>query len=440
MSKFSKVKISDIGQTITGKTPSSNDPEDFGSEYMFVTPSDSFDKKIMNFTERYLSVEGVEKLSNKLLPPKSIMVTCIGSAMGKVAMNETSCITNQQINSIVPNKLYDSDYIYYAIKNNYKVLRNAATGSTALPLLNKTDFDFLEFPIHKEKDYQKKISSVLSPIDTKIELNNSINRELEAMAKTLYDYWFVQFDFPNEQGKPYKSSGGKMVYNAELKREIPEGWEVGCIGDYCLSTGGFAFKSSWWTNKGVSVIKIKDIQEDYTIDISNLAKVELIDKKIDDKFKAKPGDILIAMTGATVGKYGIVPITDYPIYVNQRVGYFNLGKEPTEKLPYLINSLNQSYFREVIFSLASGAAQPNISNEQINKISLVNPEKTIVNNYNLRFAPFYKTILNNQRQNQQLSELRDWLLPMLMNGQVTLKEAEETLSMAAEPGGEYKNG
>ena len=287
---------------------------------------------------------------------------------------------------------------------------------------------------------QAKIAKVLSDLDTKIELNNRINRELEAMAKTLYDYWFVQFDFPNKQGKPYKSSGGKMVYNSELKREIPEGWEVGNIGNYCPSSGGFAFKSSWWTNEGVSVVKIKDIQEDYTIDISNLAKVDLTDKKIDNKFKAKPGDILIAMTGATVGKYGIVPITDYPIYVNQRVGYFNLGNEPTEKLPYLINSLNQPYFREMIFSLASGAAQPNISNEQINRISLIIPDRTIVNKYNLKFAPFYKTILNNQRQNQQLTELRDWLLPMLMNGQVTVKEAEECLSMAAEPSVEYKKG
>jgi len=289
-----------------------------------------------------------------------------------------------------------------------------------------------------ERKIQDRIAKVLSDLDAKIELNNKINRELEAMAKTLYDYWFVQFDFPNEQGKPYKSSGGKMVYNAELKREIPVGWEVGNIGNYCPSSGGFAFKSSWWTNEGVSVVKIKDIQEDYTIDISNLAKVDLTDKKIDDKFKAKPGDILIAMTGATVGKYGIVPITDYPIYVNQRVGYFNLGKEPTEKLPYLINSLNQPYFREMIFSLASGAAQPNISNEQINRISLIIPDRTIVNKYNLKFAPFYKTILNNQRQNQQLTELRDWLLPMLMNGQVTVKEAEESLSMAAEPSVEYK--
>ena len=268
---------------------------------------------------------------------------------------------------------------------------------------------------------QKKIANILSSFDSKIELNNKINKELESMAKTLYDYWFVQFDFPNENGKPYKSSGGKMVYNQELKREIPERWEIGCIGDYCKSTGGFAFKSSWWTEKGVSVIKIKDIQENYTIDISNLSKVDLSNKKIDDKFKAEAGNVLIAMTGATVGKYAIVPITDNSIYINQRVGYFNLGKEPTKKLPYFINSLNQSYFREMIFTLASGAAQPNISNEQINNIKLLIPKKDIVENFNNKLSSFYKLILNNQQQNQELSKLRDWLLPMLMNGQVRVK-------------------
>ncbi|MFV0375779.1 MAG: restriction endonuclease subunit S [Mangrovibacterium sp.] len=202
----------------------------------------------------------------------------------------------------------------------------------------------------------------------------------------------------------------------------PEGWETGCIGDYAPSTGGFAFKSEWWSDYGVSVVKIKDIQEDYTINLSNLSKVDLTDKKIDDKFKVKSGDVLIAMTGATVGKYAIVPITDYPIYVNQRVGYFNLEQDPIKKLPFLINSLNQNYFREAIFILASGAAQPNISNEQINSILLVLPQREILETYNELLETSYHRILNNQKQNQQLSTLRDWLLPMLMNGQVKVSD------------------
>jgi type I restriction enzyme S subunit len=418
MNKLIAIEIGKLGITITGKTPSSNNPEDFGTEYMFITPSDSFDDKMIFKTNRYLSEVGINKLKNKVLPPKSVLVSCIGSAMGKVIMNHSSAISNQQINSIIINKNFDSDYIYYNLKNNYKLLRNAAAGSTALPMLNKTDFDKLIINIHKELVDQQKIASVLSALDSKIELNNKINAELEAMAKTIYDYWFVQFDFPNAKGKPYKTSGGKMVWNEELKREIPEGWENGVFLNYYPSTGGFAFKSSWWTDKGAAVAKIKDIQENYTLDTSNLARVDVSDKNIDRKFLAKAGDILIAMTGATVGKYAIVPITDYPIYVNQRVGYFNLGNEPTKKLPFLINSMNQEYFRNAIFTLANGAAQPNISNEQINNIQLLMPEKKLINTYNNIFQSYYKQILNNQLENQKLTELRDWLLPMLMNGQV----------------------
>ena len=288
----------------------------------------------------------------------------------------------------------------------------------------------LKLPI-LEETVRNKIGDFYEIISKKIELNNRINAELEAMAKTLYDYWFVQFDFPNspplegwQNSKNfdgvvgYKSSGGKMVYNETLKREIPEGWEVKTVGDYCKSTGGFAFKSSWWTDNGMPVVKIKDIQEDYTINLSGLAFVDISDKNIDDKFKAKPGDVLIAMTGATVGKYAIVPYTEKPLYVNQRVGYFNLGIKPEKKLPFLINSLNQKYFRESVFTLASGAAQPNISNEQINNIQLLLPSKEIIELYNKVFEPYYSKILLNQKQNQELSALRDWLLPMLMNGQV----------------------
>ena len=415
-------------------------------ELVFLNTSDVLEGKIL--INHYSKVSELKGQAKKTIKNGDILYSEIRPKNKRYAyVKEISNVEDYVVSTklmVLRNnsKLLDTDYLYHFLTNEYTINYLQKRAENRIGSFPQITFDVLKtlqiwLP---DNSVQKSIAKVLSDLINKIELNNRINRELEAMAKTLYDYWFVQFDFPNEQGKPYKSSGGKMVYNSELKREIPEGWEVGNIGNYCPSSGGFAFKSSWWTNEGVSVVKIKDIQEDYTIDISNLAKVDLTDKKIDNKFKAKPGDILIAMTGATVGKYGIVPITDYPIYVNQRVGYFNLGNEPTEKLPYLINSLNQPYFREMIFSLASGAAQPNISNEQINRISLIIPDRTIVNKYNLKFAPFYKTILNNQRQNQQLTELRDWLLPMLMNGQVTVKEAEESLSMAAESSVEYKKG
>ena len=314
-------------------------------------------------------------------------------------------------------------YLYYKLTQPFvtNYLQGIAENSvSAYPSIKPEAIGNLRFSF-PDLSTQQKIASLLSTIDDKIELNNRINDNLEQMAKTLYDYWFVQFDFPDENGKPYKSSGNKMVWNEVLKRDIPIGWELKTIGDYCKSRGGFAFKSSWWTTFGESVIKIKDIQENSTLNLSDLSLVNLEGKNIDDKFKAKAGDIVIAMTGATVGKYAIVPNTNKQLYVNQRVGYFDLGLSPTIKLPYLINSLNQKYFREAIFTLASGAAQPNISNEQINSIQLLMPTNQLIENFNSQLKSSYDKILNNQNENQQLSSLRDWLLPMLMNGQVKVE-------------------
>src|SRR5699024_33351 len=156
-----------------------------------------------------------------------------------------------------------------------------------------------------------------------------INQELEAMAKTLYDYWFVQFDFPAYLSgtlsgvEGYKSSGGKMVYNEELKREIPEGWEDKRFGDYGTVRSGFAFKSSSWVESDLPVVKIKDITEEGEIDLSNLAYVNSVDATKAIRFKASPGDLVIAMTGATVGKFAIIPYTEKNIYINQRVGLYD---------------------------------------------------------------------------------------------------------------------
>ena len=153
-----------------------------------------------------------------------------------------------------------------------------------------------------ELSEQKRIGKLLRSIDSKIELNRQINQNLEAMAKQLYDYWFVQFDFPNEDGKPYKSSGGAMVWNEELKREIPQGWSNMSIGDYAPCKSGYAFKSKDFGGKGLPVIKIGNIQENYTLDMTDSQCIDLFNKTL---FLAKRYDLVIAMTGATIGKFAI---------------------------------------------------------------------------------------------------------------------------------------
>ncbi|UTH26226.1 restriction endonuclease subunit S [Actinobacillus suis] len=306
----------------------------------------------------------------------------------------------------------DVEYIYYLL--HYLDLGNQKSGS-GVPTMNRNHLHPLKIKAYTDLETQQKISQVLTTLDRKIALNQQINAELEKMAKTLYDYWFVQFDFPDENGNPYKSSGGEMVYHPELKREVPKGGRK-TIGDYCKSTGGYAFKSSEWVESGNPVIKIKNIQEDGSLNISDIDFVDLSNKTIDEKFKVNVGDIVIAMTGATIGKFALIPKTDSDLYVNQRVGVFKLSA--VEKLPFLINTLSQDYFRKSIIELSGGAAQPNISNEQINNIELIYPVENIIANFNEKLTASYKQIIQKRYETQKLTQLRDFLLPMLMNGQV----------------------
>ena len=237
------------------------------------------------------------------------------------------------------------------------------------------------------------------------------------MAKQLYDYWFVQFDFPNGEGKPYKSSGGAMVWNEKLKREIPNGWTVKTVGTYANCKSGYAIKSSDFKAKGIPVIKIGNIQEDYTL---NMNGCQYIENNANKQFYAYQNDVVIAMTGATIGKFAIVPYSETGYFVNQRVGKFELGNNPIERMPYLINSLKIDYFRNQIFQLASGCAQPNISAEQINNISLLYPSTKILSEYNMKCKWMYEQMVNCRYQIDILTKLRDKLLPLLMNGQASV--------------------
>ena len=406
MSEWKEVSLSKIGKTITGKTPSSQYPEDFGDEMPFITPSDSFEKKYINKSERFLSRSGSDRLKEKIISPNSIMVTCIGSAMGKVAKNSLPSITNQQINSIIVNENFDSDYIYYLLKNNYAVLRNAASGSTAIPILNKTDFDNLRFKVELDLNEQRKMISILSTIDDKIETNNQINQELEDMAKTLYDYWFVQFDFPDQNGKPYKSSGGKMVYHPELKREIPEGWGVENLFNVAEVQYGYPFSTDYFnsTGEGVPVIRIRDILGN---DITNYSTEE-----VEDKYKINVGDVLIGMDGNFHMNYWIKE----DCYLNQRVVKVNSDKLPNMVLKYQIEPFIKLREKSV-----SRTTVGHLSDKDLKAINVILPKDKYLSSIFEKFESILENIIINQQQNQELTQLRDWLLPMLMNGQVKVE-------------------
>lgn len=407
MSEWKEVSLSELGKTITGKTPSSQYPEDFGDEVPFITPSDSFEKKYISRSERYLSRLGSDRLKDKIISSDSIMVTCIGSAMGKVAKNSLPSVTNQQINSIIVNENFDSDYIYYLFKNNYAVFRNAASGSTAIPILNKTDFDNLRFKVELDLNQQRKMVSILSKIDAKIEINNQINQELEAMAKTLYDYWFVQFDFPDQNGKTYKSSGGKMVYNPELKREIPEGWGVEKLGDI-----------SQYVSEKVDSFEL-NIENYVGTDnmIAGMGGIELTTSipKSGTSTKFSAGDILISNIRPYFKK----------IWLSDRTGGCSadvlcIRTNRTISKEFVYATLARDDFFNYDVAGSKGSKMPRGDKKHIMEYPIVF-EFGIAEQYSKIVKPIYEAVHENNNQNQELTQLRDWLLPMLMNGQVKVE-------------------
>ena len=416
MSEWKEVSLSEMGKTITGKTPSSQYPEDFGDEMPFITPSDSFEKKYINKSDRFLSRSGSDRLREKIISPNSIMVTCIGSAMGKVAKNSLSSVTNQQINSIIVNENFDSDYIYYLLKNNYAVLRNAASGSTAIPILNKTDFDNLRFKVELNLNEQRKMVSILSTIDDKIETNNQIIQELEAMAKTLYDYWFVQFDFPDQNGKPYKSSGGKMVYHPELKREIPEGWGVESVKDFesNIITGKTPSRKNSDNFGGkIPFITIGDIRGNTFVYSTSETLTDLGASVQNNKYL--PQDSLCVSCIATVGEIGF---TTEPSHTNQQINSIVFEDETNR---YYLYFALKNYFENANASAKTGNTFANMNKEDFSGIKIIFPNKEIKNNFHKITETYFSQIKCLQGQNQQLTQLRDWLLPMLMNGQVKVE-------------------
>ena len=415
MSEWKEVSLSELGKTITGKTPSSQYPEDFGDEVPFITPSDSFEKKYISRPERYLSRLGSDRLKDKIISSDSIMVTCIGSAMGKVAKNSLPSVTNQQINSIIVNENFDSDYIYYLFKNNYAVFRNAASGSTAIPILNKTDFDNLRFKVELDLNQQRKMVSILSKIDDKIEINNQINQELEAMAKTLYDYWFVQFDFPDQNGKPYKSSGGKMVYNPELKREIPEGWGVESLVDNTLSTvikpgiDEFTQKTYLATADVVNT----SIKGGRLITYDNRETRANMQPSVNSVWFAK----MKSSNKHLFLSHSMKELIDSTIL---STGFMGLQCKE-ESFEYLASFISDPDFEIFKDKLSHGATQQAVNVNDLKSILVTIPDDYTLHEFHKKVKSIFLNIGRNTVEDKYLNSLRDWLLPMLMNGQVKVE-------------------
>lgn len=328
--------------------------------------------------------------------------------------------------------LEKNEKIPYAIKNIgvfscegenkakwlYYYLRSPSAKSHINRYLNGAVQKFLplgalrDFPVIHFDDQKASLVKVLEILDAKIECNNCINTELEEMGKTLYDYWFVQFDFPDANGKPYKSSGGKMVYNPTLKKEIPAGWRHSTIGEtFKTHLGGTPSreKEEYWTPSEVNWLSSGENPSTFVVEpderISNLGLQNSPAKLLPE------GTVILSIV-----RHLRASILGIEAATNQSV--VGIVESSAFKhcfiYPYLVREIPR------LMVLRTGAQQPHINKGVLDESLLVVPDESTLEAYTSLAAPLFLQIKNYHQQNRELTQLRDWLLPMLMNGQVTV--------------------
>ena len=335
------------------------------------------------------------------------MIGTIGNIYLEESNNINYAIKNMGVFSCGNEK--KARYLYYYLQSNFaKQYINQKLAGAVQKFLSLGELRSFPVPSFDEQLYNS--ISILSWIDKKIELNNRINTELEVMAKELYNYWFIQFDFPDEFRRPYKSSGGKMVYNDVLKREIPEGWEVKNLLDIVEWVSGaqppkatFIYQPQ---NGYVRFIQNRDYAGDTNVTYIKESK----NNKVCDVF-----DIMMDKYGdagrVRYGLAGAYNVALSKIKVNVRYGQ-----------EYIRKFLESDSVYNYLYNACMASTRASLNGEILGNLNIAIPNDTLLKNFEMRNEQIINQILQNKQENEILSNLRDFLLPMLMNGQVTVSD------------------
>lgn len=400
MEEWKEILIGDLGTIITGKTPKTSIKENYGGEIPFLTPSDDMSFRSAPKTKKTITQRGLSEVKNCLIPKDSICVSCIGS-VGYVVITKQNTVTNQQINSIILKDGYDVDFIYYLMTIVGKDLNRLSQTSTAVPIISKSTFSNTRISVPSLK-VQKRISSILKSLDDKIENNRKINENLEQQAQALFKSWFVDFEPFREQ--PFVESELGM---------IPEGWRVDNLDNLCS-----------FISRGLSP-KYKDNTDQWVLgqtcvrnNIVTLTNARTHEPKANTEKKVKQWDILINSTGiGSLGRVGIV--------------YFDKDNIAFDSHLTVVRSKDELYKHYIgrnllmrqleIENMAIGSTgQTELPKESVKTMQLIVPDKASVQRFNKFIEPIALRMYQTYDENNNLSLLRDTLLPKLMSGEIKL--------------------
>lgn len=420
MNKWTYTTLGKISEIITGPFGSQLHQSDYVEQGIpVVMPQDIDNRKVNYASINYVSNEDAIRLERYKTIINDILYARRGDVEKHAFIKEkdngvlcgTGCLRVRITTSEV-----EPEFISFFLnrEETRKWLVTHAVG-TNMPNLN-TDIlsDVpIAYPLLEE---QRRIVQVLNSLDEKIALNSAVNDNLEQQAKLLYDYWFTQFDFPDENGEPYRSSGGKMVWNEQLKRTIPDGWTTNPLSDIFTFKSGYSFSSDLYEVSGkYKLLTIKNVQNNgINLNVDNY--INVLPDNVPDYCLLKAQDILMSLTG-NVGRVGIMYADNCllnqrvalaePVNINQRVFVYFLLKS---------DIIHKQY--EMI---ANGSSQQNLSPIEAEKVIIAyNPE--VATKFSTLCNEYLNTIVSNLAENQELINIRDWLLPILMNGQATISD------------------
>jgi len=407
MEELKKYLLKDIAVTQTGPFGSQLHEEDYvNNGTPIVTVEHLGDLGFSLIKLPLVSDVDKTRLKKYILKEGDIVFSRVGSIdrCTYVSKKEEGWLFSGRCLRVRFNEKADARFISFYFRQKYfkEMMLNISVGAT-MPSLNTALMDniLLFLP---SKETQQKVASVLSSIDSKIELNNRINTELETMAKTLYDYWFVQFDFPDANGKPYKTSGGKMVWNKELKREIPERWKVLDLHEIAKCIMGQSPKGESYNQNYIGTPLLNG-PADYENGALKGRTYTTEPTRLCQK------DDLVLCIRATIGNL---------VYSEQE---FCLGRGVAAVRP------NEKRISELVYFLllqeierfkiqATGSIIVGITKDDLIESKCLIPDDELIDTFHKLIKPQFDKIRINIKENQKLTELRDWLLPMLMNGQV----------------------
>ena len=410
---WKEIKLGDVFRTSSGATPLTTELSYYkGGNIPWINSGELASPYIYS-TSNYITQKGFDNSSTEIYPKGTILVAMYGATAGKASMLKITACTNQAICAILPNDDYCPEFIKYNIDTLYKHLVGLSSGS-ARDNLSQAGLKELKLVLPKTKKEQENLIAVLSLLDSKIELNKQINDNLEAMAKQLYDYWFVQFDFPNEEGKPYKSSGGAMVYNERLKREIPIGWTCCSIKEMCDINKKTMNKDE---HKQIEYLDTGSITQGQ-ISNTEIYSVDMAPSRA--QRKVEDLSILYSSVRPRLLHYGILPTPKENFIVS--TGFVTLDAKCKKMALMVYYFLTSNTITEHLASIADTAVSsyPSISPDDIAYLDIVIPSNDIIQKYNDIVEPMSRKMSTLRKEIDSLTKQRDELLPLLINGQASI--------------------